>query len=141
MRRIIKFISFAAIAAAFSFGTVNAQGFSKKFNADVKFAFNIGDTVLPAGKYVLRVSGDANGATLLEIRNSDNDIVYTGYVATNGERSNDSSELRFENSFRGPVLAQLVSGNGGYTVAGSSSTRLIAAKKADKKEKKDTVNN
>lgn len=141
MKRIIKFISFAAIVAALSFGTAQAQGFSKKFNAEVKFAFTIGDTRLPAGKYVLRVSGDANGPSLLEIRNSENDVVYTGYLAKNGEQSYDSAELRFENSVRGPVLAQLVSGNGGYTVAPSTSSRLIAADKADKKNKKEAVNN
>jgi hypothetical protein len=137
MKKLIQLISFAAIALAFTAISTEAQSYGKKFDADVSFDFAIGDKVLPAGKYVLRVAGDPNGPNVLEVRNAEWEIVYRGVILINGKRSNGSAQLHFEDSSGRPVLSSIVSKSEAFSLHAPSRSTLMASKKNDTRESKN----
>lgn len=137
MKKVIQLVSFAAIALASTAISAEAQSYGKKFDADVSFDFAIGNKVLPAGKYVLRIAGDPNGPNFLEVRNAEWEIVYKGVLGINGNRSNDAAQLRFDSSTGRPVLSSIVAKSEAFSLHQPSSSRLIASKKSDTRETKN----
>ena len=127
MKKIVQLASFLALVFVFANIDTNAQAFGKRFDANVSFDFAIGDEILPAGKYFLRLAGDPNGPAVLEVRDAKREIVYQGLVLTNVERLNNKAGLRFENSSGFPALASIVSDGAGYSVPVASRARLLAA--------------
>ena len=129
MKKIIQFVSFLSFALILSGATANAQSATTKVDADIPFDFVVGDRAMPAGKYVLRISPNTTGARVLEVRAENNEVVFTGLIATSGERNSSRSELKFDRIGGQAVLSRIVTNENGYTIGTSDNTRLIAGKR------------
>ncbi|MDI1243563.1 MAG: hypothetical protein PSX80_16760 [bacterium] len=138
MKNFILRLSFIAFVFVLGGIAVNAQGFGRNFDANIPFDFSIGGKTLPAGKYIISLSGDANGPGYLEVRNERREVVYSGLALTNGERLTDSAELRFAQVAGRAELAMIVSERSGHSINASRRNDLVAASKKSKNEK---VNN
>jgi hypothetical protein len=138
MKKTLQIISFIGLAFIFGGVTANAQSLSKTFDADIPFDFAIGGKALSAGKYKLRIAGQQNGVKLLEIRNTKRELLYMGLMSENGERLNDSAELRFDTETGRLSLARIVTENAGFTIPETKRSKLVAA---SKKSKDGNVNN
>ncbi len=130
MKKFIQRLSFIAFVLVLVLGGVaaSAQG-GRNFDANIPFDFSIGSKTLPAGKYIIRLAGDANGPGYLEVRSEKREIVYSGLAAPNGERLTDSAELRFAQVSGQAELAMIVSERSGHSISGSRRAKLVAASK------------
>lgn len=126
MRKTIQVLSFLALSFLFGNVEAGAQTFAQRIDANIEFDFVIGDEVLPAGKYTLRVAGGATQPAVLQVRNEAREIVYQGLIRRNGERLRDSSALRFDRSSGRPVLISIMSEDFGYSVYAPSVDRFVA---------------
>jgi hypothetical protein len=135
MKNLILRLSLIAFVFVLGGIAVNAQGFGRNFDANVPFEFSIGGKTLPAGKYTIRLSGDANGPGYLEVRNQRREVVYSGLALTNGERLTDSAELRFARVAGRAELSMVVSERSGHSINASRRSELVAASKKSKTEK------
>ncbi|MEO5860807.1 MAG: hypothetical protein ABIR33_17890 [Pyrinomonadaceae bacterium] len=129
MKKFIQRLAFTAFVLVLGGVAANAQGLGRNFDANIPFAFSIGSKTLSAGKYFIRVSGDANGPGYLEVRNEKREVVYSGLALTNGERLNDSAELRFTKLRGQAELAMIISDRSGYSISLSKRAGLVAAAK------------
>lgn len=134
MKKFILRLSFIAFVFVLGGVAANAQGLGRNFDANIPFDFSIGSKTLPAGKYIIRLSGDANGPGYLEVRNEKREVVYSGLALTNGERLTDSAELRFTQVSGQAALAMIVSERSGHSLNASRRAKLVAASKKPKKE-------
>jgi hypothetical protein len=138
MKNFILRLSFIAFVFVLGGVAANAQGLGRNFDANIPFDFSVGSKTLPAGKYIIRLSGDANGPGYLEVRNEKREIVYSGIALTNGERLTDSAELRFAKVAGQAELEMIVSERSGHSLTNSRRSKLVAA---SKKQKNENVNN
>jgi len=138
MKNFILRLSFIAFVFVLGGVAANAQGLGRNFDANIPFAFSVGGKTLPAGKYIIRLSGDANGPGYLEVRNEKREMVYSGLALTNGERLTDSAELRFTQVSGQAALAMIVSERSGHSLDISRRSKLVAT---SKKPKNENVNN
>ena len=131
MKKFIQRLSFIAFVLIVGGVAANAQ-VSRKFNANIPFDFAIGGKTLPAGKYVIRLAGDANGPGYIQVQNEKRELVYSGIAATNAERLTDSAELRFAKGSARPELQMIVSDRSGHSLPTPQRAKLIAASKKDR---------
>lgn len=127
MKKIIQAVSFLGLALIFGGITANAQSSTTKVDANVPFDFTVGEKSFSAGKYTLRISNAAAGVSLMEVRDSEGEIVQTVLLSTNGERRRATSELVFDRVEGTVVLAKIVTADAGYSVPLSSNVKLVAA--------------
>ena len=138
MKKFIRAVSFLGLALIFGNTATNAQSNVTRVDADIPFDFVVGDEQISAGKYVMRISSSSAGAKIVTIVNADRELVATVLVSHNGDRSKTSAELVFDRSAGVPVLAKIITDNGGYSMPTSAeTTQLTSLKKAAN----DTVNN
>ena len=127
MKKFIYTVSFMAIALAAS-TTASAQS-ATRIDADIPFAFAVGDEVLESGKYVMRLRKNASGADSLEIRDAKNRVVYEAFALQNGDSSLKNANLVFENIDGQRVLAKIRLSNKGFAVpVEKSAITTLAAK-------------
>jgi len=138
MKKFIQRLAFTAFVLVLGGVAANAQGLGRNFDANIPFDFSIGSKRLPAGKYIIRLAGDANGPGYLEVRNEKREVVYSGLALTNGERLTDSAELRFAQVAGQAELEMIVSERSGHSINASRRSKLVAA---SKKPKNENVNN
>ena len=129
MKNIIRLVSFLSFALLLGGVTANAQSSTTKVDADIPFDFVVGDRSMPAGKYVLRISPNSTTVKVLEVRDKDNEIVYSGLITTSGDRNSSRTELKFDRIAGQAVLAGIVTAQNGYEVGTSESVKLIAGKR------------
>lgn len=134
MKSFIQRLSFIAFVLVLGGIAANAQGLGRNYDANVPFDFSVGSKTLPAGKYIIRLSGDPNGPGYLEVRNEKREIVYSGIAITNGERLTNSAELRFARVSGRAELAMIVSDRSGHSLTTSGRSKFVAAAKKSKKE-------
>jgi hypothetical protein len=83
-RHLITLLAIVILTGAFTV-SANAQTAStQKVVANVPFAFNVGNTILPAGKYTITVVNPSSDRKILQIRNANgraSAIVLTNAVA------------------------------------------------------------
>lgn len=137
MKKFIQRLSFVAFVLVLGGVAANAQGLGRNFDANIPFDFSIGSKTLPAGKYIIRLSGDPNGPGYLEVRNEKREVVYSGLALTHGERLANSAELRFAKVAGQAELAMIVSERSGHSLNTSRRSKLVAASKP----KNENVNN
>ena len=138
MKNFILRLSFVAFVFVIGGIAANAQGLGRNFDANVPFDFAVGGKTLPAGKYIIRLSGDANGPGYLEVRNEKREVVYNGLALTNGERLTNAAELRFAQGSGQTALTMIVSDSSGHSLSAARRAKLVAASNRQKNEK---VNN
>lgn len=138
MKKFIYTLSFIAIALTFAAASTFAQS-ATRIDADVPFDFAVGDEVLGAGKYVMRLRAAAGGAELLEIRNARNKVVFEILVMRNGETAVGKANLVFDRVAGHPVLAKIRLDNKGLTVRMEKSALTTLAAK-DRKRAADKSN-
>ena len=134
MKNYILRLSFIAFVFVIGGITADAQGLGRNFDANIPFDFSVGGKTLPAGKYIIRLAGDANGPGYLEVRNEKRDLVYIGLALTNGERLTDSAELRFTQVAGQTALAMIVSDRSGHSLDTSPRSKFVATSKKPKNE-------
>jgi hypothetical protein len=73
--------------------TANAQVFgSKQMRARIPFAFNVGNTTLPAGDYTVRVLNPNSDRRVLQIRSKDGRM--SALIHTTGATSNNPDDAK-----------------------------------------------
>lgn len=128
MKTFIQRISFIAFVLVLGGVAADAQ-VSRKFEANIPFDFSIGGKPLPAGKYVIRLRGDHNGPGYVQVLNEEFQLVYNGLATVNGERLDDSAQLRFVPVSGRRELQMIVSETSGHSLRMSRRAKLIAASK------------
>ena len=131
MKKVIYIVSFLVMVLAFGGVAANAQS-ATKIDANIPFDFVVGDKVLSAGKYVIRLRRAPSGAQAMEVRNSDNKVVYDAFALENGDRGKDKAELVFDKSNGQATLAKIRTEGKGFTVPVEKSADVIAAKERKK---------
>ena len=128
MKKFIYAISFLAIALTLGSPSAAAQT-ATRIEADIPFAFAVGDEVLESGKYVMRLRRASGDAETLEIRDAKNRIVYEAFVLQNGDVSLNEAKLLFNNVDGQRVLANIRLQNKGFNVpVEKSAITMLAAK-------------
>jgi hypothetical protein len=104
-----------AIASALLFSTVmasEAQAQSRTVEANVPFAFEVGDKVMPAGTYRIESMLTGSG-TLQVIRNTEGDVRVTlATIVVPAKNENSAAELFFHRYGSHNFLAQIQTGDG-----------------------------
>jgi hypothetical protein len=126
MKKIIQLASFLGLALIFSGATANAQAVTN-VDAKIPFGFVVGEKTLPAGNYVLRIVNTPSGAQRLEIRDTEQDTLFTALMFKNGDRNKDRSELIFNRESGKAVLTKIVTGDAGYSVPQADSAKFVAS--------------
>lgn len=67
-----SFVIIAALAFVFGIGLVTASAQGPVLRADIPFEFTVGNKVLPAGKYIVKLP-DTAGAQIVSFSNADGD--------------------------------------------------------------------
>ena len=133
MKKIIQIVSFLALVFVLAGINVQAQS-TTKLDAEVPFDFAIGNEQFAAGKYVLRLRGNAGGADTIEVRDSKNRIVYEAFAMRNGDTGNGKAHLIFDRNDGVTQLSSIQTGLKGYSIPedGRSDNVSVAAKKRKK---------
>lgn len=131
MKKVILTLSFLSLALAFVFTSANAQ-LATKIDADIPFDFVVGDKAFAAGKYVIRLRRTPSGAEQLEMRDSNNRVVYEAFAMPNGDPADKKPELIFDRSAGQAVLAKIRTEDKGFSVAVEKPATVIAAKEKKK---------
>lgn len=126
MKKIIQLVSFLGLALIFGGVTANAQAVTK-VDAKIPFDFVVGDRSLPAGDYVVRITDTSSGSQVLEIRDSNREILFTALMQENGDRTKQRAELIFDRTSGNAVLAKIVTTDAGYSVSKAESANRIAS--------------
>jgi len=127
MKKFIYTLSFLAIALA-STTTASAQS-STRIDAEIPFAFAVGDEVLESGKYVMRLRKNSSGSETLEIRDARHRVVYEAFLLQNGDSTLGKASLVFDNVDGQHVLANIRLENKGFAVpVEKSAVTTLAAK-------------
>lgn len=137
MKKFIYTISFLAIALTFTVTSTLAQ--TVKIDAQVPFAFTIDGETFEAGKYVMRLRKTVAGAEHLEIRDSENRVVYEGFMLQNGDLATSKPELLFDRIAGKAVLAKIRLQNKGVSVPMDKDTNITLASK-ERKSKGGSAN-
>ena len=127
MKKFIQTVSFLGLTLIFGAAAANAQANVTRVDADIPFDFMVGKERFEAGKYVLRISTTAGGAKAVSILNERREQVASTFATENGDRAKTSAELRFDKSAGTAVLSQIITENGGYSVASLGKAAQIAS--------------
>ena len=128
MKKFIYAVSFLAIALIFGNTNASAQS-ATRIDADIPFDFAVGEEVLEAGNYVMRLRRNNSGAQSFEIRNAKNRVVYEAFLMENGDTSLDKAKLVFDRVDGQRVLANIRLQNRGFAVpVEKSAITTLAAK-------------
>jgi hypothetical protein len=85
----------------------NAQLADNEVDADIPFKFTVGDTSLPAGKYIISTP-DSNDRKLLEIRGADDQIAVMFFTsAVQAPSRTGRTELVFNRCGSGEFVSQI----------------------------------
>ena len=133
MKKFIYTLSFIAIAMAFTGSSALAQS-STRIEADVPFAFALGEKVLEAGKYTMRISNVNSAAEVLEVRNGSNKVIYSAVMIRNGATARKNPHLVFDQVEGQPVLAKIALDSKGFDVpVEKSAVTTLAARNRTKR--------
>jgi len=125
MKKIIQLVSFLGLALTLGGVSANAQAVTN-VDAKIPFDFVVGDKTLPSGTYVLRIISTPSSSQRLEIRDSEQDILHTVLMFTNGDRNQERAELTFDRVSGKAVLTKIVTAEAGYSLPRSESAKLVA---------------
>lgn len=125
MKKIIQLVSFLGLALIFAAIEADAQKVVK-VEANIPFDFVVGNKSLPAGEYVLRIIDVNSGAVRIDVRDAEKETVYSGLLLTNGNRNSAKSELVFDRTEEGSVLAKIVTKSNGYSFVERPSKSQVA---------------
>ena len=131
MKKFIYAVSFLAIILSFT-ASASAQSLTR-IDAKVPFAFAVGDEVLEAGNYVMRIRRAAGGAEILEIRNDNNKVVFETVMMQNGDMSSRKPELVFDRVAGQAVLAKIRLNSAGFSVPVEKDAATTIAAKSRKR--------
>lgn len=115
MKRFLQFFSFIAIGLVFSAVSAQAQSVTK-VEAEVPFAFTIGDKTFEAGKYDLKLINNASGSTRIQLTDEDGKVMHSAIALRNGSDTNERAELVFDVNGADRVLSGITTNEAGYTL-------------------------
>lgn len=115
MKRFLQFFSFIAIGLVFSAFSAQAQSVTK-VQADVPFAFTIGDKTFEAGKYDLKVINNASGSVRVQLTDEDGKVMHSAVMLRNGSGISEKAELVFDVNGADRVLSSIKTDDAGYTL-------------------------
>ena len=133
MHKLIRFFSILSFALVFGAVAANAQSVTK-VEADIPFAFSIGDTGLAAGKYEIRVTSSSAGTATVRIAQKDGSGRWTALGLVNGDAASGKAELVFERYGDERVLRQISLNDTGVAIGSSSGRKMRLAKNSPRSE-------
>jgi hypothetical protein len=137
MKKIIQIVSFLTLVFVMAGVDAYAQS-STKLDAEIPFDFAIENQTFEAGKYVMRLRRSAGGADSVELRDSNNRVVYEAFAMQNGDTGNGKAQLIFDRDGTIAKLSKVQTGVKGFTIpegdgAGSNTLALKRKKNAETK--------
>lgn len=91
-RHLITLLATMILAGAFSVNANAQTASTQKMVANIPFAFNVGNTNLPAGKYTITVVNPASDRKILQIRNANGRA--SAIISTNAVTGNVSDDAK-----------------------------------------------
>lgn len=133
MHKLIRFFSVLSFAVVFGAVAANAQSVTK-FEADIPFAFSVGDTGLAAGKYEIRVTSSSAGTATVRIAQKDGSGRWTALGLVNGGAVRGRAELVFDRYGDERVLRQISLNDNGVAIGSGGGRRMRLAKNSPQTE-------
>lgn len=127
MHKLIRFFSILSFAVVFGAAVANAQSVTK-VDADIPFAFSVGETTLAAGQYDIGVTASGAGTATVRISQKDGSGTWTVLGLKNGATTQGKAELVFDRNGDQRVLRQININGNGVSLASNGSRKLRLAR-------------
>jgi len=138
MKKFIQIASFLAIVFVMAGVEAQAQS-STKIDAEIPFDFAIENKTFEAGKYVMRLRRSPSGADSVELRDSNNRVVYEAFAMQNGDTGNGKAQLIFDRDGTIAKLSKVQTGLKGFNMPEGdvADSPVLAAKRKKNTEAKN----
>jgi hypothetical protein len=133
MHKLIRLFSILSLAVVFGAVSANAQTITK-VDADIPFAFTVGNTGLAAGKYNIKVVSNTAGTATVRISQKDGSGSWTTLGLINGDVATGSAALVFDRYGDERVLRQIATSNNAVAISGSGRKVRYAKNSGSKPE-------
>jgi hypothetical protein len=138
MNKLIRFFSILSLAVICGAAAANAQSVTK-VDAEIPFAFSVGDTTLAPGKYDIGVTAASAGTATVRISQKDGSGTWTVLGLLNGAAAQGKAGLVFDRYGDQRVLRQIILSHNGVALASNGSRKLRLARGIISKPATETV--
>lgn len=130
MKKLIQIFSLLSLLVVFTAAGASAQT-SYGTDVEIPFAFNVGDKSYDAGHYIVKVSSQAVGATLLSIQDTKTDEVQRTFLNVSGDAPSSELKLMFATIGDRKYLNKVQTPSHGYSVLRSKAEKEARRAKSD----------
>jgi hypothetical protein len=105
-RHLLILVAIIILAGAFTASAQAQIGSAQRVVAEIPFAFNVGKTIMPAGKYTITVLNPTSDRKVLQVRNANGKTAAITHVTTVVGNFSDDAKLVFHRYGTRYFLAQ-----------------------------------
>jgi hypothetical protein len=138
MHKLFRSLAIVSLSLVFGAVAANAQSLTK-VEAEVPFAFSVGQTKLAPGKYDIRVNKSSAGTATVQIAQKGGSGMGTALGLVNGNAVTGRAELVFDRYGDARVLRQITFNDNGISIGGRGSRKVRLARNATTKPETETV--
>jgi len=127
MQKLAKLFSVLSLALVFGAVAANAQTVTK-IEADIPFAFSVGDTELAPGKYNIHVTSSTAGTVAVRIAQKEGTGHWTALGLVNSDAATGDSVLVFDRYGNDRVLRQVKLNDSGISIGANRPRKVRLAR-------------
>jgi hypothetical protein len=127
MHKLVKLFSVLSLVLVFTVVAANAQTVTK-IDADIPFAFSVGNTDLAPGKYSIKVVSSTAGTVSVRIAQKDGSGQWTALGLVNSDAAIGESVLVFDRYGNDRVLRQVKLSDSGISIGANRSRKVRLAR-------------
>lgn len=131
-RHLLILVAIIVFAGAFTTSSQAQTGSAQKVVADIPFAFNVGNTNLPAGKYTITVVNATSDRKVLQVRSTNGKSAAITQTTTVAGNASDDAKLVFHRYGNRYFFAQA-------QLAGETTSFAALTSSAERAEKRNST--
>ncbi len=116
MKKIIQYCSMLVLAVAFMVISASAQNQVVRIDANIPFAFNLGEKAFPAGDYVIKISKVSADSMSLLLGTKDGKTLDNVLLASKGDSAGGKARLVFGSADGQYFLSKVITGEKGFSL-------------------------